>query len=521
MESPVVGIDLGTRYSLASVYRDGEAVLIPNRWGGLRTPSLICLDKDGWHVGEEAKRRAFKAVFGCWRDVKRRLGTDWAPLADGRRRSAQEMLIPLLSHIREDCEVFLGCMVTDCVITVPAQFGFLERSAMARTAREAGFEDIRILNEPTAAALACECAGRTMVFDFGGGTIDVSVVERDGQTWQVLESLGDSAVGGAEIDRVLAREIASRLGLALAEDAPLYRLLLMEAEEIKCALSFQERLFWRVPAPFSSSGISELTVTRAEIEKIVSPWLEKAVALGAELWRRHDPQSVIMVGGSSRIPSLKKMLSARLPVPVRLGRCPDEAVALGAALYSVNGSGRLLLDVLSEDLGIMAFDGTMVPLLKKGHPLPARAVRGFKSTGDGDLSLTLFQGDPDRWKKFDMIARLELRGVKKDERVDLDFRIDQGGLLKVLLTRESGESIAIAPMELGVSGGERRKEATLRDLERRTDKIASKLDFLQRERVDRLMKKLAMLGDLEPHLYDDGLKVLSRMVDVMENEAVR
>lgn len=521
MDSPVVGIDLGSRYSLASVYKDHEAVLIPNRWGDFRTQSLICLDEEGWHVGEEAKRRAFKEVFGFWRDVKRRLGTDWTQNVKGKTLTAQDMLVPLLSNIREDCEVFLGQMVTDCVITVPAQFSFLERSAMARTAREAGFEDIRILNEPTAAALSCECSGKVMVFDFGGGTIDVSVVERDGQTWQVLECLGDSTVGGEEIDKTLAKSLALRLGLNLSQDDPLYRLLLMEAEQIKCALSFQESHSWQVPRPLCPAKALEIKVSRKDLEKIVSQWLRRAVELGSELWRRHDPESVIMVGGSSRIPCLKKMLSDKMPVPVRLSRCPDEAVALGAALYSVNGTGRLLLDVLSENLGIIAFDGTLAPILKKGHPLPARAVRGFKSMSSGDMSLTLFQGDPDRWRKFDMIARLELKDMRKDERVDLDFRIDQGGLLKVLLTRESGESVTIAPMELGVSGEERRKDRSLVDLERRTERLSSKLDFLQRERVDRLMKKLEMLGDLEPNLYSDGLKVLSRMADVLENEVSR
>lgn len=521
MDSPVVGIDLGTRYALASVYRDGEILLIPNRWGQSRTPSFICLDRDGWHVGEEARRRVFRPVFGCWWDVKRHLGSDWAPLADGRHRSAQEMLVPLISHIREDCEAFLGCMVTDCVITVPAQFSFLERSAMARTAREAGFEDVRILNEPTAAALACESTGRIMVFDFGGGTVDVSVVEREGQTWQVLESLGDSAVGGAEIDRALATELTEKLGLSLAEEDPLFRLLLLEAEEIKCTLSFQEKLSWQVPLPLSSSRMSEIPITRGEFEKTASPWLKRAVALGALLWRRHDPQSVVMVGGSSRIPLLREMLSREIPVPVRLGRSPDEAVAMGAALYGVNGSGRLLLDVLSESLGIIAFNGTPVSLLEKGHPLPARAVRAFKSVGEGDLSLTLFQGDPDRWRKFRMIARLDLRGMKKEERVDLDFRIDQGGLLKVLLTRESGECISIAPMELGISGGDRREKADQGDLERRVRRIAEKLDPQQRERVDKLMSKLLMLGDLEPHLYDDGLKVIARMVEVLEDEVMK
>ncbi len=520
MTSPVVGIDLGTRYALASVCIDGDVKLIPNRWGQFRTPSFVCLDKAGWHVGEDARRKAFHPVFGCWWDVKRRLGSDWAPVADGRHRSAQEILVPLISALREDCEAFLNVLVTECVITVPAQFSFLERSAMARTARQAGFEDVRILNEPTAAALACESTGKILVFDFGGGTVDVSVVERDGQTWQVLESLGDSSSGGGEIDRAIALFMAERLGVDLNEDDPLFRLLLFEAEQVKCALSFQEKLTWQVPVPLDENR-SDLTFSRGDVERLAAPWLRKAVDLGVSLWRRHEPDCVIMVGGSSRIPLLKAMLSREIPVPVRMGRSPDEAVAIGAAMYGVNGTGRLLLDVLSESLGIIAFDGSPVSILKKGHPLPARSNKAFKSVGGGDLSLSLFQGDPERSRRCRIIAKLDLKGVSEGERVDLDFRIDSGGLLKVHLTRDSGESITIAPMELGVSSEDRLDRMDPRSLERRFRRIKSCLPLYQIDRAERLLNKAFMMADLEPHLYRDGMKVAARMIEAMEAEVER
>ncbi|SMG21668.1 Hsp70 family protein [Dethiosulfovibrio salsuginis] len=520
MSSPVVGIDLGTRYALASVWIDGEARLIPNRYGEFRTPSIICLDQKGWHVGEEARRRAFHPVFGCWSDVKRRLGTDWAPVADGRHRSAQEILVPLISTIREDCEAYLHSMVTDCVITVPAQFSFLERSAMARAARAGGFEDVRILNEPTAAAFACESTGRILVFDFGGGTVDVSVVERDGQTWQVLESLGDSSAGGVEIDRALALSMAEKLGITLDQDDPLFRLLLFEAEQVKCALSFQGKLTWQVPIPLASSR-SELSFSRSDVEILAAPWLKKAVNLGVTLWKRHSPDCVIMVGGSSRIPLLKTLLAREIPVPVRMGRSPDEAVAIGAAMYGVNGTDRLLLDVLSESLGIIAFDGTPVSILKKGHPLPARSNRAFKSVGGGDLSLSLFQGDPERSSRCRIVAKMDLQDMDIGERVDLDFRIDSGGLLKVHLSRESGESISIAPMELGVSSGDSLDGEDPEALKKRLKRIKPSLSIFQVERAEKLLGKVDMLADLEPHLYRDGLKVAARMIEAIEDEVGR
>lgn len=494
--------------------------MIPNRWGQYKTPSIVCLDEKGWHVGEEARRKVFHPVFGCWWDVKRRLGSDWSPLADGRHRTAQEILVPLISTLREDCEAFLKSVVTDCVITVPAQFSFLERSAMARAAREAGFEDVRILNEPTAAALACESTGKILVFDFGGGTVDVSVVEREGQTWQVLESLGDSSAGGIEIDRAIALSMTDRLGAQLGQDDPLFRLLLFEAEQVKCALSFQEKLTWQVPPPLAGVK-SELSFSRADVEILAAPWLKKAVNLGVTLWRRHSPDCVIMVGGSSRIPLLRSLLSREISVPVRMGRSPDEAVAIGAAMYGVNGTGRLLLDVLSESLGIISFDGSPVTILQKGHPLPARSTRAFKSVGGGDLSLSLFQGDPERSRRCRIIAKLDLREMVEGERVDLDFRIDSGGLLKVHLSRDSGESISIAPLELGVSSEDKLDGADPKSLEKRLGKIRRHLSLYQEERAKRLLKKATMLADLEPHLYRDGMKVVVRMIDAMEDEILR
>ncbi len=512
---PVLGIDMGTRYALAAVHCAGKgARLIPNRRGQMKTPSVVCRDSGQWLVGEDALARAQVSGVGVFWDIKRHLGCDWAPWIDGRHRSAQELLVPLIAAVREDCEAHLSMVLTRCVITVPAQFSFLERSAMARVAREAGFEDIRILNEPTAAALACESAGRVLVFDFGGGTVDLSIVERDGQTWQVLESRGDAKLGGVELDRVLSRYLQDQLGLSLDLGSPLEIVLLNEAERIKCDLSFREKLTWRFPVQLEGQD-REISVRRDMIETLFVPWLQKSVDLAVSLCRYYEPESVIMVGGSSRIPLLRRLLSQKIPVPVRLWRSPDEAVALGAALYGNNGDGQLLLDVLSESLGIIAFDGQPVPLLRKGHPLPARSVRAFRSVTDGDFSLKLYQGAPGLVRRYRTIAVLDLQNMRCGERVDLDFRIDAGGLLQVHLAREAGDPISIAPLELGVSG-RRRPATSLEVLERRVAALASGLSLGQQGRLANLFRKTRLLRDLEPQFFDEGMKGLSRMVDALE-----
>ena len=313
--------------------------------------------------------------------------------------------------------------------------------------------------------------------------------------------------------------MADSLGLKLDQEDPLFRLLLFEAEQVKCALSFQEKLTWQAPIPLALSR-SELTFSRAELERLAAPWLKRAVDLGVALWKRHSPDWVIMVGGSSRIPLLKTMLSREIPVPVRMGRSPDEAVAMGAAIYGVNGTDRLLLDVLSESLGIIAFDGTPVSILKKGHPLPARSNRAFKTVGGGDMALSLFQGDPER-SRCRIIAKMDLRDMNQGERVDLDFRIDSGGLLRVNLSRESGESISIAPMELGISSEDLDRGDDWDSINRKFKRIKPLLSLYQAERAERLINKVHMLADLEPHLYRDGLKVVARMIGSIEDEVKR
>ncbi|MEA3284051.1 MAG: Hsp70 family protein [Synergistota bacterium] len=516
-ERIVLGIDLGTRYALAAVHKDLEgAVLIPNRWGEVKTPSVVCFDRGKWLVGEEARRMVSRPDRRCWWDVKRHLGSDWYPSVGGRNRSAQEMLVPLISEIREDCEAFLGHVVTECVLTVPAQFSFLERSAAARAAREAGFEEVRILNEPTAAALFCESSGRILVFDFGGGTVDLSVVERDGDTWQVLESLGDSSVGGVELDKALLRYLADRLGVSFEEDDPMYGLLMVEAERLKCELSFREKLTWNPPLSLVGDQ-RELPLSRLDLERLFMPLIRKAIDLAVLLCRRHEPQSVVMVGGSSRIPVLRRMLSEEITIPVRMGRCPDEAVALGAAMYGVNGENRLLLDVLSESLGVIAFDGTPVPLLGKGHPLPARSDRAFRSVSDGDFRLRLYQGDHLSRRRCREIARLDLKGMKEGERVDLNFRIDPGGLLNVVLSREFGDSIHIAPMELGVTSRKGEDKLSLSSLEIRIARLSPGLSPEQQDKINEAFRKVSLMRDLEPLLYEDGIGELARMTSALED----
>lgn len=517
MTSPLIGIDLGTRYAMAAYCPSGQGpVLIPNRWGEFKTPSVVCWENDRWYAGEEAMRKEFYIPDSCWWDIKRKLSSDWAPIVDGRSLSAQEILVPLLSQVREDCEATLKCMVTSAVITVPAHFSFLERSAMARVARNSGFENVRIINEPTAAAMACARDGRVLVVDFGAGTFDVSVLEVEGKTWQVLESLGDSSVGGIEIDVKLAQWMAASAGLSYENLSSVFKkLILSEAERVKCDLSFRPKIRWQIPTALSSNR-AEIIVTRGDLERLARPVLSKAVDMVSELWNRHGPESLLLVGGSSRIPLFRDLISRKVAIPEHISRCPDEVVALGAAVYASNGEDDLLIDVLSESLGVLAFDGTPVPLLKKGHPLPARASKAFKSVGSGTFRLSLFQGDLE--SKCRVIACLELRNVQEGEKIELDFSVNTGGLLHVKASIEGERVVSIAPLDLGMSEGKSGESCqSLNSLERQIARMSLYLSNDQQIKVGNLFRQVRLLKDMEPHLYEEALKGMCQMTSALKD----
>ncbi|WP_274374441.1 Hsp70 family protein [Aminithiophilus ramosus] len=519
MDETMLGIDLGTRYALTALCGDdGRPLVLPNRWGGKRTPSVVALTEKGWLAGEEAARVALLRPDRAWWNVKRRIGSGWTARCDGRSYSPEELLVPLLRLLREDAEALLGRYVASCVLALPAHFSFAEREALSGAARRAGFETTLLVNEPTAAALATESAGRHLVLDFGAGTVDLSVVEVEEGVWQILESRGRSDLGGADVDRLLAEDLFRRCGYGAEENDPRWPLLLAEAETIKIVLSEAQSCPWHVPAGLFPDASSPVEVTREELERLASPLLEEIVALTEDLWRRHRPETLLLVGGSSRIPLLRKLLEKRGMKAGHLRLCPDEAVVCGAALRGLpRKKERLLLDVLSEGLGIRTADGAVALLLERGTPLPASARRRFVATGGGRIHVEVLQASREGERS---LGNLSVSPLARGDEVEIAFRVDGGGSLHVEVRR--GEERMWRVLTLG---GEREDpvEAFLRDRERLERKLAlltGLLDAGSQQRVRLLVDKTHLLPGDDAAIGKEALAALDLLVSTLEREVV-
>jgi molecular chaperone DnaK (HSP70) len=513
-----VGIDLGTRYAQLAVDIPGRGVkLIPNRWGEKRTPSMVAFTKDGLAAGEDAARVLLTAPDTVWWDMKRRLGSNWTARVSGRAYTPEELLLPLLCLLREDAEAHLGTFVSSCVLAVPAHFGFPERGALAGSARKAGFERVRIINEPTAAALSTGIDGRFLIIDLGAGTLDMSLVEGDSGVFQVLESRGRSDIGGLDFDRLLAGHMCRKAGIAMSPPGdPRASLMMKEAEEVKIALSSVSKTMWRVPGGLSPECLS-MEISRDEFETLIGRFMEEILRMVEKMWRKYDPQRLLTVGGSSRIPILRRMLSSRVREPDRISSFPEDAVVVGSAMYARQGKERLLIDVLSKSLGIMSSDGKAVPLLHKGSPLPAEARRHFTAHGSGMIKITVVQGEKSSRGIGRILQTLSIGGVSDGETVEVVFRVDGGGLMHVEVRRgehTSRRTISLECDEPGVSQCDLPAEIRLR--EDRLARLSMSLPGSFQSRLTDITKDARVLRGENSSLQWKALDILDRMISEME-----
>ena len=522
MDEYVIGIDLGTRYAETAVDIPGRGVsIIPNRWGGNRTPSLVAFTKDGLVTGEDAARVMLTEPESVWWDMKRRLGSDWTACVAGRSCGPEEMLLPLLSLLREDAEAFLKTFVTSCVLAAPAHFGFPERGALAQTARKAGFDHVRIVNEPTAAALSAGVSGRFLVMDFGAGTLDMSLVEGDGGVFQVLDSQGRRDIGGLDIDRLLAEWLCRNAGVPLSRpNDPRASLMMREAENVKIALSSTRRMTWRVPAGLANDGRS-VDIERAEFESLIYHLIEEILNMVRKMWRRYEPERLLTVGGSSRIPLLRQMLAERVREPDCGGNSsPEYAVVTGSALYAHQGRERLLIDVLSKSLGIMNADGEIVPLLRKGAPLPAQARQVFTARGSGSIEVTVVQGERKIRGVSRVLQTLTIDNVSDGETVEVDFKVDGGGLLQVEVKRRANTSRKTITLDFDDSGDMQCDlSSEIRIREDRIAKLSMGYPDSYQARLLDITKDARSLKNDDSSLQWQALAVLDKMIAELERAA--
>ena len=464
MSGPVIGIDLGTTNSCVATLEGGQAVVIANSEGSRTTPSVVAFSKDGERlVGVTAKRQAVTNSQRTILSVKREMGTDWVQNSDDNEYTPQEVSAFILQKLKADAESYLGREVTQAVITCPAYFTDAQRKATQDAGRIAGLEVLRIINEPTAAALAYgvdkDEDQTILVYDLGGGTFDVSVLEIyqvDGQPQiEVKATSGDNRLGGDDFDHVIVEWITSEYlkssGIDLTKDMQAMSRLREAAEKAKIELSGTSMSQINLPFITMKDGQPEhldLSLSRAKFEDLISDLVERTMSPTRRAMKdagigKGDVDKVILVGGSTRVPAVQEAIESEVGKSPFKGINPDEAVALGAALQAgiiVGDEGVtdvLLLDVTPLTLGIETLGGIMTTMIERNTTIPSRRSETFSTAADSQpaVEVHVLQGEREFAKDNITLGRFHLMGIPPAPRgvpqIEVTFDIDANGIVNV------------------------------------------------------------------------------------------
>ena len=456
--SKIIGIDLGTTNSCVSVMEGGEAVVIPNAEGNRTTPSVVAFSKDGERmVGQVAKRQAITNPDRTISSIKREMGSDHRVGIDGKNYTPQEISAMILQKLKADAEAYLGQTVTEAVITVPAYFTDAQRQATKDAGKIAGLEVKRIINEPTAAALAYgvdkESDQKIMVYDLGGGTFDVSVLEVGDGVIEVLATAGNNRLGGDDFDKCvmdwMAAEFKKAEGIDLTGDKVAMQRLKEAAEKAKIELSGVTSTTINLPyitADATGPKHLDLTLSRAKFDQLTSHLVEATAgpvrqAMSDAGLSGNEIEKVLMVGGSSRIPAVQDMVKRLTGKEGFKGINPDECVAMGAALQGGvlvgDVKGLLLLDVTPLSLGIETMGGVMTKLIDRNTTIPAKKSQTFTTAADNQTSVEVhvLQGEREMAQYNKTLGRFHLDGIAPARRgvpqIEVTFDIDANGIVNV------------------------------------------------------------------------------------------
>ena len=464
MSEPVIGIDLGTTNSCVATLEGGQAVVIPNSEGSRTTPSVVAFTKDGERlVGITAKRQAVTNSDRTILSVKREMGTDWSKKIDDDEYTPQEVSAFVLQKLKSDAEEYLGREVKQAVITCPAYFTDAQRKATQDAGRIAGLEVLRIINEPTAAALAYgadkEEDQTILVFDLGGGTFDVSILEIyqvDGQPQiEVKATSGDNRLGGDDFDEVVIDWIVSEYkkssGIDLSKDMQAMSRLREAAEKAKIELSGTNSTQVNLPFITMRDGQPEhldMTLSRAKFDDLTADLIKMTMkptrrAMKDAGVKAGDIDKILLVGGSTRIPAVQEAIEKETGKPPFKGINPDEAVAVGAALQAgiiVGDEGVtdvLLLDVTPLTLGIETLGGVMTTMIDRNTTIPTRRSETFSTAADNQpaVEVHVLQGEREFAKDNTTLGRFHLMGIPSAPRgipqIEVTFDIDANGIVDV------------------------------------------------------------------------------------------
>ncbi len=456
--SKIIGIDLGTTNSCVSVMEGGEATVIPNAEGHRTTPSVVAFSKTGERmVGQVAKRQAVTNPDRTISSIKREMGTDYKVTIDGKKYTPQEISAMILQKLKADAEAYLGESVTEAVITVPAYFTDAQRQATKDAGKIAGLDVKRIINEPTAAALAYgldkETDQKIMVYDLGGGTFDVSVLEIGDGVIEVLATAGNNRLGGDDFDQCitnyLVEEFKKSDGIDLSGDRVAMQRLKEAAEKAKIELSGVTSTNINLPyitADATGPKHLDVTLTRAKFNELTAHLVEKTAgpvrqAMSDAGITASDLTKVLLVGGSSRVPAVQEMVKKLTGKEGFKGINPDECVADGAAIQGgvLGGdvSGVVLLDVTPLSLGIETLGGVFTKLIERNTTIPTKKSQVFSTAADNQTSVevNVLQGEREMAAYNKSLGRFQLDGIAPARRgvpqIEVTFDIDANGIVNV------------------------------------------------------------------------------------------